>query len=368
MKIVKSSEVLCSKASTGLDKFWQGHIVTDGSDYFLTSSSWRELAGGGTSKVVESVPYLVTIKNVGKLNETEPLEQAESEFDSMVKKQMESKNYLPKGVKASSKKLPLPMLAQKYRDKSHKIVWPAYVQPKLDGNRMVFNGEQGQSRGGKPFLDKVIQHLKFDTQGYVLDGELMLPGNVPLQTTMTAIKKFCDLSPTLIYCVYDIVDESMTFEERSKVLAKLTNKAPKNVVLVFSTLVKNEAEMEKRHQEFVLEGYEGTIIRNASGKYAINQRSENLQKHKDFLDGEFEIIGVKEGEGLYKGCAIFRCVTEGGEEFDSNPEGTLEYKKEIFKNKGHFIGKWLTVRYFEKTLKGIPTFNVGVSIRDEGEF
>jgi len=281
---------------------------------------------------------------------------------------MDSKNYLPKGTKASAKKLPLPMLAQKYRDKSHKIQWPAFIQPKLDGNRMIFDGEKGQSRGGKPFLDKVIEHLKFDTQGYFVDGELMLPGNVPLQTTMTAIKKFSDLSRTLVYCVYDIVDESLTFEERTKILAKLMKDAPKNVVWVETHLVKSEAEMEKKHQEWVLDGYEGTIVRNGHGKYAINQRSENLQKHKDFLDGEFEIIGVKEGSGLYKGCAIFRCVTEEGEEFDSNPEGTLEYKKQIFQNKGSYIGKWLTVRYFEKTLKGIPTFNVGVSIRDEGEF
>ncbi len=368
MKNVTSSEVLCSKASTGLSKFWQGHIVTDGKDYYLTSSSWRELADGGTSKVVNSVPYLVTIKNVGKINETDPLEQAESEFNSMVKKQMDSKNYLPKGTKAASKKLPLPMLAQKYRDKSHKIVWPAFIQPKLDGNRMVFDGKQGQSRGGKPFLDKVIQHLKFDTQGYVLDGELMLPDNVPLQTTMTAIKKYCDLSPTLIYCVYDIVLEGRTFLERNAILKELVKNAPKNVQFVETVFCANESAMQKFHEAWVLFGYEGTIIRNASGMYAINQRSENLQKHKDFFDGEFEIIGVKEGEGLYKGCAIFRCVTEEGEEFDSNPEGTLEYKRQIFQNKGSYIGKWLTVRYFEKTLKGIPTFNVGVSIRDEGEF
>ena len=375
MITVQSSDVLISKASTGLDKFWQGHIVSDEYGYYLQSTSWRQLAGGGKSKVVASVPYPVTIKNVGKSNETTPLEQAESEFASMVKSQRDKKNYLPKGVKAAGSKLPLPMLAQKYRDKSHKIVWPCFVQPKLDGNRMIFDGVNGQSRGGKPFIPQVIEHLEFDTEGYIIDGELMLPGNVSLQTTMTAIKKYCDLSPTLIYCVYDIVDETpaftglpMPFSERTKILARLMKNAPENVKFVETHLVKNEADMEKHHQQFVLDGYEGTILRNANSKYAIGQRSENLQKHKDFMDGEFKIVGVKEGDGLYKGCAIFKCVTKDGEEFDSNPEGTLEYKRELFKNKKDYIGQWLTVRYFETTLKGKPTFNVGVSIRERGEF
>lgn len=368
MKNVKSSEILKSKASTGLDKFWQGHIMTDGKDYYLSSSSWRELASGEMSKVVHAVPYLVTIKNVGKANETKPLQQAESEFDSMIKKQMDSKNYLAEGKKVKGDKLPLPMLAHKYRDKSHKIVWPAFIQPKLDGNRMIFDGENAQTRGGKPFIDKVIEHVKFDTKGYIIDGELMLPGNVPLQTTMSAIKKYGPLSPTLIYHVYDIVDENLTFEERFEILKELVKNAPENVELVETWKAHSETDMEICHQRWVLVGYEGTIIRNAKGKYTINQRSDNLQKHKDFIEEEFKIIGVGEGEGLYKGCAIFKCVTKEGGEFDSNPEGTIEYKKEVYKNRKDYIGKWLTVRYFNKSLDNKPLFNVGVCIRDEGEF
>ena len=63
-----------------MPKFWQGHIVADGVNFFLSSSSWRQLANGGTSKVVWSTPYPVTIKNVGKANETTPEEQAEKEY------------------------------------------------------------------------------------------------------------------------------------------------------------------------------------------------------------------------------------------------------------------------------------------------
>lgn len=369
MKIVKSSPILYSKASTGLDKMWQGHIGLDGEQYFIFSTSWRKLAGGGESKVVQSIPYPTTVKNLGKANETTPLEQAESEFESMCKKQSDSKNYLPAGAAVASEKLPQPMLAQKYRDRSSKIQYPAFVQRKYDGNRMIFDGKSGQSRGGQPMIPEVIQHLQFDTFGLILDGELMLPENVKLQVTMTAIKKYTkELSPKLLYCVYDVVDPVLTYEERKERLETLVKYFPKNVILVETQRVYNEAEMQKYHQQFVLEGFEGTIIRNTKGLYAVGQRSNDLQKHKDFQDAEFKVVDVTSGAGLYDGCAILVCETKEGKRFNSNPEGTLEYKRDLFKNRQNLIGQWLTCRFFDKTADGIPVFNVGVSFREQGEF
>ena len=368
MKTIKSSPILSSIAKNGERKYWQGHIVQEGEDYFLQSTSWHDLVDGGVSKKNVSTPYPVSIKNVGKANETAPLEQAESEFESMVKAQTDKKNYLPVGTKAIKGKLPLPMLAEKWKDQSKKIVYPCFVQRKFDGNRMIFEGTRGQTRGGQPFIPEVIQHFTFDTQGYLLDGEVMLPG-AKLQTSMTAIRKFRpELSPSLEYFVYDIVYENLMFFERLAILKKLSKEFPANVKLVETSLVKNETEIQKWHEQFVLEGYEGTIVRNYEGMYNVGHRSCDLQKKKDFQEQEYQVIGFKEGAGLYKGCAIFRCVTKDGEEFDSNPEGTLEHKRELFKNGKSYIGKWLTVRYFDTSISGKPGFNVGVDFRDEGEF
>jgi DNA ligase 1 len=370
MQIIKSSDVLQAKASTGLDKFWQGHICQDDKDYFLQSSSWRLLTDGSSSKPVFSVPYRVTIKNVGKANETSPLEQAELEFASMIKTHMDKKNYAPKGTKVKSDKLPLPMLAHKYAERKAKINWPCFVQPKLDGNRMIFDGAKGQSRGGLLMIPEVVAHLCFDTKGLVLDGELILPGNVKLQETMKAIKKYrAELSPTLLYCVYDVVDETLTYDQRYAKLHHLSASFPPNVVLVQTHSVRDENEMIQRHSEFLGDGYEGTIIRNSKGRYAVGQRSVDLQKYKDFIDSEFRVVGMKEGNGLYAGCGIFRCATKDGNEFDCVPEGSLEIKREYFQNRNSLIGKWLTIRYHGLSSLGIPVPNpVGIVVRDKGEF
>lgn len=69
-------------------------------------------------------------KNIGKSNETSPLEQCILEADSLWTKQRDRKGY--------SESIPedkpfRPMLAHSYKDYSHKVKWPAILQPKLDG-------------------------------------------------------------------------------------------------------------------------------------------------------------------------------------------------------------------------------------------
>ena len=93
-----------------------------------------------------------------------------------------------------------------------------------------------------------------------------------------------------------------------------------------------------------------------------------MQKKKDFDEAEFKVIGAKSGEGLYKDCAIFRCVTKEGEEFDSNPEGPISLKKQYWIDRDSYVGKFLTIRYFSKSISGKPGFNVGVCFREQGEF
>lgn len=366
-KLFQSSPILQSETKSGLPKFWRGHILLDGNTYYLQSESWSMLTDGTESKHNESIPYEVSVKNVGKKNETTPYEQAVSEFESMVKSQKDKKNYAPLGAKVSVDKLPMPQLAHKYRDHSKKIVYPCFVQPKLDGNRGIASSTKMQTRGGQPFIPEVVQHFMFEHDDIILDGEVILPDMPPLQTTMRVIKKVCDLSPTLIYWVYDIVDDQPQFT-RLETLKKLESSFPPNVKLVETTLVHNEAELQAKHEQYVLEGYEGTIVRNYEGLYEVGHRSYDLQKKKDFEEAEFKVVGCKSGGGLYEGCAIFRCVTDKGEEFDSNPEGTLETKRQYYKDRDSYIGKYLTIRFFSKSLSGKPGFNVGVAFREQGEF
>jgi DNA ligase-1 len=249
------------------------------------------------------------------------------------------------------------------------VEFPVYVQPKLNGMRMLFDGEVGFSRGNKEIIPEVIQHLALETLGNILDGELMLPNNVLLQESMKAIKKYRpELSPELLYHVYDIVDNTRTFEERTELIEVLSKMFPKNVKVVPTYLCHNEADVMKYHKQFVADGYEGTMIRDPQMGYEIGKRSYSLLKLKDFVDAEYKIVNVVDGAGSDVGLAIFELETTDGQRFNCRPEGTQENRADLYKNRKKLIDLYMTVRYQELSKDGIPIFPVGVGIRDLKDF
>lgn len=378
MNIIKSSPELVSKTRTGNDKFWQAHVVNNDcieshydptfkTRWFTQTSYWQVNKKGVKSIVQFSEPYEATPKNEGKANATTAEEQAYSEFDSMVAHQRD-KGYSEEGT--VSNVLPLPMLAQKFSERGAKLQWPVFVQPKFNGQRMLYRDGKGWSRGGKDIIPEVIEHLKCDTMGEIIDGELILPGNVLLQETMKATKKYRpDVSPTLLYIVYDMVVTKQSFENRFKFMSDLIKKnGPVNIVLAPTYKAEDIAEVMMYHKQFTSEGYEGTIIRDNSHGYEIGQRSNQLQKLKDFVDGEWKILDVVEGDGRFKGAGIFVCETTEGVQFNCMPEGTMEHRRSVFTDRQKHIGKYLQIRYQELSKDKVPLFPVGVDVRDKGEF
>ncbi len=366
MKIVKSSEWLISENKAGGEKFWRLHVVKDGNDYY-TQTEWYQISKTGReTKRQTSEPYYAEPTNVGRSNERNSQEQADFEFDAVIKKQKD-KGFREKGERKNVR--PMPMLAHKFTDHKKKIEFPVYVQPKLNGMRMLFDGENGWSRGNKEVIPEVIQHLKFDTGGFILDGELMLPNNVLLQESMTAIKKYRpELSPKLLYHVYDIVDSELPYAKRQQIIHDIFHSAPKNVVRVPTWEAHNESDVLVWHKSFTRDGFEGTMIRNPDMPYEIGKRSYSLLKLKDFVDAEYRIVNVVDGDGSDVGLAIFELETDSGERFNCRPEGSQENRADLFKNRRELVGKYLTVRYQELSKDGIPIFPVGVSIREWGEF
>lgn len=362
--LIKESPVLQSKTRTGKVKYWRCIAFKHGEGLFYKKVWWQEGA-----KVQESTPVQVVGKNIGRANETTCKEQLLSEFDSLVQKQRD-KGYSEDG---SADHIPVkPMLANKYHERKHKIVWPCYAQPKLNGYRMLKepDGKQAWTRGGKPHVPECVEHLMWFTPEVMTDGELLLPDMPVLQVTARAAKKFRKdgSSASLIYMIYDKVDESNPFPVRYMSLKLLEPTFPDQVKLVETIMVNNEEELFAAHARFTAQGYEGTIVRSGDDGYNIGHRSNSLLKLKDFQDSEFIITGVIEGKGSFKGKAIFVCETEDGYEFTVVPEGSHEYKAELWDTREDHIGKWLTVRYQDLSKDGAPQFPVGVVIREEGEF
>jgi DNA ligase-1 len=259
----------------------------------------------------------------------------------------------------------LPMLAHDFKKQGHRMLFPCYGQPKLDGFRCLFHSEIGfWSRGGKPFDACVdLSHLQFDTQGHTIDGELMLPKGYTFQQTCQAIKKQRDETALLEFHIFDVVLDR-GFQTRRKCLASMVPLFPRKAKLVPTFEVTNREHAAELMAQLTEQGHEGLMLRSPLGEYEIGQRSASLQKYKEFLDEEFAIVDVIEGVGREEGAAIFVCQGAGGR-FNVRPKGDYGTRQEWFRNKNALVGRQLTVRYQNLTDDGLPRFPVGIALRED---
>jgi ATP-dependent DNA ligase len=361
MKEIYETETLQATAKSGKTKYWQKQIVEISGDYFTRSVYWQD-----DSVVQYSEPKRIEKKNVGKANETSELEQARLEVESEFKRQLD-KGYSTSGDLSSQPNFPLPMLAQDYMKHQDKLPEQVLVEPKLDGTRCLTDGVHFWTRKGKSYIPEIASKFSFEPiDGLILDGELILPAPYTFQSTVSAVKKYSELTDKLEYWVYDVVDLSgklTTQERKAKLIFGHLRNIPGLSVLTFKLV--NKAEVFDAHKRYVELGYEGTMIRNPQSVYEVNHRSYSLLKLKDFETDEFEIVDVVDGKAKEKGLAIFVCKTKSGEVFNCRPEGEVSYRVEIFQNSKDWIGKNLTVRYQGLTKdRLVPRFPVGVVVRD----
>lgn len=313
-------------------------------------------------------------KNAGRANATTPYEQACKMARSDYRKKLD-KGYVQSTDGKS--KIILPMLAQNFRKSGHRIDYPAYVQPKLNGVRClaICTGQDETvevnfiSRKGKSY-DAVCNHLrphlvKLMKPGEIYDGELYIHG-MSLQKIVRLTKKYRPgETEQLQFWIYDTVSNE-SFEDRWINVIMAINRLPTALFPHFVSGEVNSAdEVKWAHDMCVTNGFEGLIIRNANAPYAINKRSKDLQKYKEFMEDEFEIIDVLEGSGTEAGCAVFEVKNKHGQKFKSRPAGSFKTRQRWFRDRGNLVGKMLTVRYFELSDDNIPTGNnVGIVIRD----
>ena len=209
--------------------------------------------------------------------------------------------------------------------------------------------------------------------GETWDGEIYNHG-WSLQRTVSAVKKWDPFDTTqLIFMNYDKVNKD-PFEDRFGTPEPDDYDIGTFITTVPTTLIHDFDEMERLHDVYVKEGYEGIILRNPQGLYKKGGRSSDLLKFKKFEEDEFEIIStgveVQTINNDTYNCIMFRCKTKMGAEFNCRPKGTLAYRQEMLEKANTYIGKQLTVRYFALTDstqgsgQGVPQFPVGIIVRD----
>ena len=178
---------------------------------------------------IRDIPKIIRKgKNIGKANETTPYEQAVSEAQSKwngkrdenyEREQMDPNNYTPR--------LMLPQLAKGVG--KGKIVYPAFIQPKLNGvcnlaetciqSPALPDVIQHHSRGGHLFetlehLDKWILAMEMK---HPVHGELYVHG-WSLQKIGSYTKKIKPDQHLLEYWLYDIADTTIPFFDRISLL------------------------------------------------------------------------------------------------------------------------------------------------------
>jgi DNA ligase-1 len=269
-----------------------------------------------------------------------------------------------------------PMLARKY------VGWQraCYVQPKLDGIRCLANIDGLWSRDDRRIISTphIERELKLFFQLYpnvVLDGELYnhrLHDNFNKIVSLAHKSKpdFAELqqSEELIqYWIFDMCDldeRNAKFEERWDWLQEklfdvyLSDK----IIRVQTRFVSSKEELDVYNLKLLEHGYEGQILRH-NVRYE-EKRSNNLLKRKEFVDEEFELLDILEGDGSWQGFAkIAVCSLQDGRQFRAGISGDQDYCFQLLveKDKYHSV----TVKYQALTPDGIPRFPIATKFYEE---
>lgn len=372
---------LYGKDISGKAKQWTATVLTDGrfAKYVV---EYGQVGG----KLQTTSTDITEGKNIGKKNETTPLQQCCNEIRKKWSDKKEKEMYTEVAVTVDADVTTtttnttkvFPMLAHVYDPKSrtkikHPIKFPCFVQPKLDGLRCLIyktsdNQIVTQTRTGGLYV--TMGHITKDMgpffQSYpslVLDGELYTDA-YPFEELCGHIKRTTltiDLSPVHFH-IYDVILPG-PFSERHDFILANRHLFPNSFEIVKTDEANTIEEFRAKFAEYVQDGYEGIMLRNKSGLY-VNNRSHDLQKYKEFEEDEFKIVGFNEAKGRDAGSVIWVCLTKEGIEFDCRPIGSIEHRKSLFENAATYIGKMLTVKFQELSEKGVPRFPSGKAIRD----
>lgn len=331
-------------------------------------------------KLQKTVGNAKVAKNVGAKNSTTPTEQAVKEACAAWTKRKERAGYRETIEEALSYLHSVPMLAHKFDDHAEKISYPVLVQPKLDGLRcLAYRNHEGRVvlQGRKVTFYTAPKHIIAELEKHlvddmILDGELYNHG-LTLQDINSYAKKYNGgKTEQLVLHVYDATlwsEQGQTQEERFDMVESWFDARRVHTVYKLPTHVaRSHDEVKSLHDEFVEGGYEGAMVRTYDHEYEFDTRSHGLLKLKDFMEEEFEIIGVKHGRGKAAGWPIFVCANPKStkdKEFDVLPMGTDEQKRKMLQDGPQLIGRQLTVRFLQWTPYGQPEQPRGVVIRDD---
>lgn len=347
--------VLFKRSASGALRQWQVRVepADDGTATLVVSHGE---VGGAQQELQEVIRQG---KNIGRKNETTPIEQAVAEATARWTKQRDRNKYGLSPEESENKIAIAPMLAQVFEDHVQKINWEdhqhLHVQPKFDGHRClaICDGKMNIRLVGRRGVEidtcpHIVDQLHLMPPNSVFDGELYIHGE-PLNKIGSYIKRKQAGSANLCFMVYDIADPKRPFADRFRLLEDPDEchglRDATHLHLARTQPITSQGAAQEFQAMCLEHGFEGAMVRHGTAGYEPGKRSHSLLKMKTFYDDEFTIVGSKEGRGQFEGMAVFECVTAAGHKFDATAPGTHEEKREAWQNRNSYLGKRLIIKY-----------------------
>lgn len=302
-----------------------------------------------------------------------------------------------------------PMKCQKFED--NKFQYPAIAQPKLNGFRCVMRLETindglftkqtvtFRSKEGNeyvlPHITDIAYNILFTNEEYkdlVFDGELYIHGKrlneikkcIPIRNSNNVISQPSGNSLDVQFHIFDLSIPDMIQIDRSNKLLNIFTTLYSRDIPEFNTRIKlvrhyevNSDEIFRKFTEsWIRQGYEGGVIRDINAEYKFGSRPMTMRKLKAFKglepqDKEFLIVDVvQKNQSIIAGTTrtyiAVVCKNDINDEtFDVTPEGNEEERLEYLNNKDKYIGKYATVKYYERSgVANVPFHANLITVRD----
>lgn len=368
---------LYKRTSTGAIQIWGQELLYD---------KYRSIIGQLEGKLQVSDWTTVKPKNLGKKNERLAYDQAKFEVDNNYTKKLKQ-GYFESITDIDSSPLIKPMLAYDWKDYKDKLAKEKqsqviFLSAKCDGGRVLATKNGLFTRTGEvvkscDHINEALIDFFSANPNIVLDGEMYNHENISFNDIMSIFRREYNSNPQLnikynrkqpndkelidkfdsellSFYVFDYISDGL-FEDRNKQLINWFTDYywDKSLVTLIDQVKCNSHNLDlidRYYKIYLAEGYEGQMIK-FNTPY-INKRTKYLLKRKEWMDSEYTLVDMLEGEGNWSGKARI-AIFDG---FNADIVGTYEQCAEWLKNKDDYIGKPTTIKYFELTEDGAPRF------------
>ncbi len=274
--------------------------------------------------------------------------------------------------------------------KRGKMKHPCYGQPKINGGRCVARKEEVKvtdlfttedtawrlrcKEGDELIISHITEALK-KLPDYPYDGEIYVQ-HTPVTTINGAARNSKNpINKDLMLWIFDISIPGVGQKGRLTKLDQIKeqyniphvfvnldgtnnhewfNSIDTPVVIVDSVIINSDLEAEDYREKCIAAGFEGCVIRDMNAEYRFGSRPVTMMKLKNFIDAEFEVVDIIPQDKRPELPVFVLRNDINSLTFESNPTGTHGFQQDILINKEEFIGKFVTVRYRERTIEGLP--------------